>query len=106
MAEVERQLAILPTGETAGRAWRDFGQVIVCDGGQNVRGLDVLPSEWAKAALTGRDSRVFRHGVRSRQETGGPATSAMPVSTADCYSTTRCATPYSAVRFEVEDWPL
>ncbi len=45
MAEVERQLAILPTGETAGRAWRDFGQVIVCDGGQNVRGLDALPSE-------------------------------------------------------------
>ena len=106
MVEVERQLAILPTGETAGRAWRDFGQVIVCDGGQNVRGLDVLPSEWAKAALTGRDSRIFRHGVRSRQETGGPPTSAMPVSTADRYSTTRCATAYSAVRFEVEDRPL
>ena len=32
MVEVERQLAILPTGETAGRAWRDYGQVIVCDG--------------------------------------------------------------------------
>ena len=32
MAEVERQLAILPTGDTAGRAWRDYGQVIVCDG--------------------------------------------------------------------------
>ena len=31
MAEVERQLAILPTGETAGRAWRDYGQVIVCE---------------------------------------------------------------------------
>ena len=31
MAEVERQLAILPTGETAGSAWRDYGQVIVCD---------------------------------------------------------------------------
>ena len=26
------QLAILPTGDTAGRAWRDYGQVIVCDG--------------------------------------------------------------------------
>jgi sulfopropanediol 3-dehydrogenase len=31
MAEVERQLKILPTGETAGQAWRDYGQVIVCD---------------------------------------------------------------------------
>ena len=31
MAEVERQLAVLPTAETAGRAWRDYGQVIVCE---------------------------------------------------------------------------
>ncbi|KPK06133.1 MAG: histidinol dehydrogenase [Betaproteobacteria bacterium SG8_39] len=31
LAEVERQLKILPTGETAGQAWRDYGQVIVCD---------------------------------------------------------------------------
>ena len=30
MAEVERQLAVLPTAETAGRAWRDHGRVIVC----------------------------------------------------------------------------
>ncbi|KAJ3322608.1 hypothetical protein HDU93_003089, partial [Gonapodya sp. JEL0774] len=29
--EVERLLQILPTGEVAGKAWRDFGQVIVCD---------------------------------------------------------------------------
>lgn len=31
MAEVERQLEILPTAETAGEAWRNYGQVIVCD---------------------------------------------------------------------------
>ena len=31
MAEVERQLGILPTAEIAGQAWRDYGQVIVCD---------------------------------------------------------------------------
>ena len=31
MAEIERQLKILPTGEIAGQAWRDYGQVIVCD---------------------------------------------------------------------------
>jgi sulfopropanediol 3-dehydrogenase len=31
MAEVERQLKVLSTGEVAGQAWRDFGEVIVCD---------------------------------------------------------------------------
>jgi sulfopropanediol 3-dehydrogenase len=31
MAEVERQLQLLPTGEVAGQAWRDYGQVIVAD---------------------------------------------------------------------------
>ena len=31
MVEVERQLKVLPTGEVAGQAWRDFGEVIVCD---------------------------------------------------------------------------
>lgn len=29
--EVERQLKILSTGEVAGQAWRDHGEVIVCD---------------------------------------------------------------------------
>ena len=31
MQEVERQLKILSTGEVAGQAWRDHGEVIVCD---------------------------------------------------------------------------
>lgn len=31
MLEVERQLKVLPTAPIAGEAWRDFGQVIVCD---------------------------------------------------------------------------
>jgi sulfopropanediol 3-dehydrogenase len=30
MAEVDRLLAILPTAEIAGQAWRDYGEVIVC----------------------------------------------------------------------------
>ncbi len=30
-AEIDRQLAILATGEIAGMAWRDYGQVILCD---------------------------------------------------------------------------
>ncbi len=31
IAEVERQLTILPTADVARLAWRDYGQVIVCD---------------------------------------------------------------------------
>ena len=31
MREVERLLAILPTADVAGKAWADFGEVIVCD---------------------------------------------------------------------------
>lgn len=31
MAEIERQLAVLPTAEVAGAAWRNYGQVILCD---------------------------------------------------------------------------
>ena len=31
IAEVERQLLTLPTAPIAGQAWRDYGQVIVCD---------------------------------------------------------------------------
>ena len=31
MAEIERQLKILPTAETAGKSWEDYGEVIVCD---------------------------------------------------------------------------
>jgi sulfopropanediol 3-dehydrogenase len=32
MAEVERLLSILPTADAASQAWKDFGEVIVCDG--------------------------------------------------------------------------
>jgi sulfopropanediol 3-dehydrogenase len=31
IAEVERQLEVLPTAEIAGAAWKDYGQVILCD---------------------------------------------------------------------------
>jgi sulfopropanediol 3-dehydrogenase len=31
MAEVERLLLILPTADAAGQAWKDYGEVIVCD---------------------------------------------------------------------------
>ena len=29
--EVERQLAVLPTADTAGQSWKDYGQIILCD---------------------------------------------------------------------------
>ena len=31
MREVERLLTILPTADAAGKAWADFGEIIVCD---------------------------------------------------------------------------
>lgn len=31
MAEIDRILKIIPTAETAGRSWQDYGEVIVCD---------------------------------------------------------------------------
>jgi sulfopropanediol 3-dehydrogenase len=31
VSEIERQLAVLPTAEIAGRAWRDYGEVILVD---------------------------------------------------------------------------
>lgn len=31
LAEVDRLLSILPTAETAGASWRDYGEVILCD---------------------------------------------------------------------------
>jgi len=46
IAEVERQLAVLATAETAGQAWRDYGQVIVCDDDDEmVRVADDIASE-------------------------------------------------------------
>src|ERR1700746_3167257 len=34
MHEVDRLLTLLPTADAAGKAWADFGEVIVCDGGE------------------------------------------------------------------------
>ena len=46
MKEVERQLQTLPTAEIAGRAWRDYGQVILCkDEAEMVREADRIASE-------------------------------------------------------------
>ncbi|HEX7810401.1 MAG TPA: histidinol dehydrogenase [Burkholderiales bacterium] len=46
MKEVERQLLTLPTAETAGKAWADYGQVIVCkDYAEMVKEADRIASE-------------------------------------------------------------
>jgi sulfopropanediol 3-dehydrogenase len=46
MAEVERQLTILPTAEVAGKAWAEYGQVIVCDSYEEmVQVADEIASE-------------------------------------------------------------
>jgi sulfopropanediol 3-dehydrogenase len=46
MAEIERQLKVLPTAALAGRAWADFGEIIVCDSdAQMVAQADLIASE-------------------------------------------------------------
>ncbi len=58
MAEVERQLTILPTAEIAGQAWRDYGQVIVCDSYEEmVDKADEIGSEHVQVMT--RDPQYF-----------------------------------------------
>jgi len=46
MQEVERLLKILPTADAAGKAWEDFGEVIVCDDeAEMAREADRIASE-------------------------------------------------------------
>jgi sulfopropanediol 3-dehydrogenase len=46
MREVERLLTMLPTADAAGRAWTDFGEVVVCDSHEEmVREADRIASE-------------------------------------------------------------
>jgi sulfopropanediol 3-dehydrogenase len=46
IVEVERQLAVLPTADVAAVAWRDYGQVIVCESYEEmVRVADEIASE-------------------------------------------------------------
>jgi sulfopropanediol 3-dehydrogenase len=46
MAEVERLLSIMPTGDIARKAWNDYGEVIVCESKEEmVREADRIASE-------------------------------------------------------------
>lgn len=55
MAEVERLLAKLPTADIARRAWEDYGEVIVCDGyDEMLQEADRIASEHVQV-MTDRD---------------------------------------------------
>jgi sulfopropanediol 3-dehydrogenase len=55
MAEVERLLTILPTGEVARKSWIDFGEVIVCDSYEELLQVaDGIASEHVQV-MTDRD---------------------------------------------------
>jgi sulfopropanediol 3-dehydrogenase len=46
MTAIDRQLQVLPTADIAGKAWSDYGQVIVCDDAEEmVRVADEIASE-------------------------------------------------------------
>jgi sulfopropanediol 3-dehydrogenase len=56
--EIQRQLAVLPTADIAGAAWRDFGQVILCDTDEElVSEGDRIASEHVQVMT--RDPRWF-----------------------------------------------
>ena len=55
MAEIERLLAILPTGDVARISWNDFGEIIVCDSyGEMLIEADRIASEHVQV-MTDRD---------------------------------------------------
>jgi len=64
VAEVERQLQVLPTAEIAGAAWKDYGQVIVCDSYQEmVQVADEIASEHVQVMT--REPNYFLENMRN-----------------------------------------
>ena len=64
MKEVERLLKILPTAETAGKAWADLGEVIVCDDeAEMVREADRIASEHVQVMT--RDPDYFLNNMKN-----------------------------------------
>lgn len=62
MAEVDRQLTILPTADVAGPAWRDYGQVILCDSYEEMVAVaDDIASEHVQVMT--RDPDYFLHNM-------------------------------------------
>jgi sulfopropanediol 3-dehydrogenase len=64
MAEVERLLTILPTADAAGPAWKDYGEVIVCDNeAEMIAEADRVASEHVQVMT--RDPDVFLNGMKN-----------------------------------------
>ena len=61
LAEIERILKIIPTAETAGVSWRDYGEVIVCDSYEEMLPVaDDIASEHVQV-MTDRDDWFLEH---------------------------------------------
>lgn len=64
MAEVERLLKILPSADLAGKAWQDFGEVIVCDSYEEMaREADRIASEHVQVMT--RDDDFFLKNLKN-----------------------------------------
>jgi sulfopropanediol 3-dehydrogenase len=64
MDEVERLLSVLPTADAAGKAWADFGEVIVCDDqSEMVREADRIASEHVQVMT--RDPDYFLANMKN-----------------------------------------
>ena len=64
IAEVERLLTILPTADAAGPAWKDYGEVIVCDNeAEMIAEADRVASEHVQVMT--RDPDVFLKGMKN-----------------------------------------
>jgi sulfopropanediol 3-dehydrogenase len=64
MREVERLLKILPSADLAGQAWKDYGEVIVCDSeAEMIAEADRVASEHVQVMT--RDPDVFLNGMKN-----------------------------------------
>jgi sulfopropanediol 3-dehydrogenase len=64
MKEVERLLKILPSADLAGQAWKDYGEVIVCDDeAEMIAEGDRVASEHVQVMT--RDPDVFLNGMKN-----------------------------------------
>jgi len=64
MVEVDRLLNVLPTADAAGKAWADFGEVIVCDDeSEMVREADRIASEHVQVMT--RDPDYFLANMKN-----------------------------------------
>jgi sulfopropanediol 3-dehydrogenase len=62
ISEVERLLKILPTADAASQAWKDYGEVIVCDSTEEmIAEADRIASEHVQVMT--RDPDVFLNGM-------------------------------------------